>query len=82
MDKTTFKFPSPKTTVPSEKKAQRMLEVIPAILTWSTFDEATAIIRKNPYPLAFYIFTKDKKTEQKFLRTFSFGGGSKTYLRF
>jgi hypothetical protein len=31
-----FKFPDPKTTDPKEKRVQRILEIIPAILTWFT----------------------------------------------
>jgi hypothetical protein len=32
----TFKFPNPQTKDPQERKIQRRLEVIPAILTWTT----------------------------------------------
>lgn len=31
-----FQFPNPKTTAPSEYRAQRTLEMIPGILTWAT----------------------------------------------
>lgn len=31
-----FNFPNPKTEIPSERRVQRMLEVIPGILTWAT----------------------------------------------
>jgi len=31
-----FYFPNPRTTVPREKKIQRVLEMIPGILTWTT----------------------------------------------
>jgi len=32
-----FSFPNPKTTDPKQRKIQRTLEMIPGILTWSTF---------------------------------------------
>ena len=32
-----FSFPNPKTEVPSERRVQRMLEIIPGSLTWLTF---------------------------------------------
>ena len=31
-----FNFPNPKTEIPKERRVQRMLEVIPGILTWAT----------------------------------------------
>ena len=36
MSKSKFKFPDPQTKNPQERKWQRTLEVIPAILTWAT----------------------------------------------
>lgn len=38
-------------------------------------DNAASIIRSLPTPLAFYIFTKNKKTASRFINTLSFGGG-------
>ena len=32
----TFSFPNPQTKDPQERRVQRRLEVIPAILTWTT----------------------------------------------
>lgn len=32
----TFRFPNPQTTDPRERRAQRLLEIIPALLTWTT----------------------------------------------
>lgn len=32
----TFSFPNPKTTVPGERLVQRLLEMIPGLLTWGT----------------------------------------------
>ncbi len=38
-------------------------------------DWAIEFIRNRPTPLALYIFTNDKKTEKRFLKTVQFGGG-------
>lgn len=45
------------------------------IITYKTFEEAKAIIIRNPNPLAFYVFTNDKQKEEKWLSEISFGGG-------
>jgi aldehyde dehydrogenase (NAD+) len=45
------------------------------IIAFSTFEEALAIIAKNPNPLAFYLFTTKAKTENKWLESVQFGGG-------
>ncbi len=38
-------------------------------------DWAIEFIRNRPAPLALYVFTNDKKTEKRFLKTVQFGGG-------
>ncbi len=43
--------------------------------TQSFADWAIDFIRNRPAPLALYIFTNDKKTEKRFLKTVQFGGG-------
>ena len=45
------------------------------ILTVRSMEEALSFVNDRPKPLAFYIFTQDKKVEQMFLRRASFGGG-------
>ncbi|TRU38997.1 MAG: aldehyde dehydrogenase [Microcystis aeruginosa Ma_MB_F_20061100_S20] len=45
------------------------------IIAFSTFEEALAIIAKNPNPLAFYLFTTNANTEKKWLESVQFGGG-------
>jgi aldehyde dehydrogenase (NAD+) len=45
------------------------------VIQYSTLDEALTLIRQNPKPLAFYIFTNNKTTEKKWLESVSFGGG-------
>jgi len=38
-------------------------------------EEALAIIQKNPYPLAFYVFTTDTQKEKAWMEAVPFGGG-------
>ncbi len=45
------------------------------ILTYSALDEALGIIRRNRYPLALYLYTEDKTTEEFFINNVEFGGG-------
>lgn len=45
------------------------------ILGFTDFNQACAIIKRNPNPLAFYLFTSDKKKEKKWMENISFGGG-------
>jgi len=45
------------------------------ILTYRKLDEAIAMIRQKPKPLALYLFTQNRETEQKVLSEVSFGGG-------
>jgi aldehyde dehydrogenase (NAD+) len=45
------------------------------IFRYKTNDEALAFIKKHPFPLSFYLYTKNKKTEKFFLENLAFGGG-------
>lgn len=45
------------------------------ILTYTDLDEALALLKTRPKPLALYIFSKSKATCDKILRSISFGGG-------
>ena len=45
------------------------------LLTVNNMEEAYEFVRKRPKPLALYIFTSDKQTEELFLRQAPFGGG-------
>jgi aldehyde dehydrogenase (NAD+) len=45
------------------------------IITYKTNEEVLAIIERNPYPLALYVFTKSRSTEKLFMERVSFGGG-------
>jgi aldehyde dehydrogenase (NAD+) len=44
------------------------------IITYQSNEEALAIIHKNPNPLAFYVFTENKSTEQYWLTNVPSGG--------
>ncbi len=44
------------------------------ILTYDSNEEALSIIRRNPNPLAFYVFTNDNATEQYWLTNVPSGG--------
>lgn len=45
------------------------------VLTYRSPEEALGIIRQNPDPLAFYLFTRDKKQEKFWIDALPFGGG-------
>lgn len=45
------------------------------VLSIKDMDEARAFIKNREKPLALYIFTSDKRTEQRFLKEVPFGGG-------
>jgi aldehyde dehydrogenase (NAD+) len=45
------------------------------VLSFTTFEEAKAIIERNANPLAFYVYTSSKKKENYWLENISFGGG-------
>ncbi|RYZ24106.1 MAG: aldehyde dehydrogenase [Chitinophagaceae bacterium] len=45
------------------------------IISWSSFDEARNIIRRNADPLAFYVFTQSAEAERRWIEAVPFGGG-------
>ena len=45
------------------------------VITFSTNEEAKAIIENNPDPLAFYVYTSSKQKENYWLNNIPFGGG-------
>ncbi|MFT3826536.1 MAG: aldehyde dehydrogenase [Chitinophagaceae bacterium] len=45
------------------------------VITFDTQEEALAIIKNNPNPLAFYVYTSDTGKEKSWLEKVSFGGG-------
>ena len=50
------------------------------ILTYGDISEVVDIVRKNPYPLALYLFTKDRMIEHYILDNLQFGGGCINHL--
>ncbi|WP_269724278.1 aldehyde dehydrogenase family protein [Nitrosococcus watsonii] len=46
------------------------------IITYQNCSEALEIIERNPYPLAFYLFTREKKKQNWYLEHVQFGGGA------
>ncbi len=45
------------------------------VITFERIEQAFAFVRKGEKPLAAYLFSKDKRTQRRFLRLLSFGGG-------
>ena len=45
------------------------------LIGYRTTDEAIKIVERNPNPLAFYLFTKNKKIQREWIEKVSFGGG-------
>lgn len=45
------------------------------IITFTTMEEALVLIEEHKNPLAFYVFTSDKKKEELWLQSVAFGGG-------
>ncbi|MDF2628517.1 MAG: aldehyde dehydrogenase family protein [Symbiobacteriaceae bacterium] len=45
------------------------------VFAYDSLDEALHIIRQRPNPLALYLFTRSRSTEEKVIRTVPFGGG-------
>jgi aldehyde dehydrogenase (NAD+) len=45
------------------------------VLTYHEVEEAMAIIRQQPDPLALYLFTRDKQAQQTWMEAVAFGGG-------
>ena len=45
------------------------------VLTYRTLDEAEAFVNDRPHPLALYLFSEDRQTQERFLRHVPFGGG-------
>ncbi len=45
------------------------------VISCKNRDEMEQIIQQHSHPLAFYIFSNDKKTQQYFIDKYSFGGG-------
>jgi aldehyde dehydrogenase (NAD+) len=45
------------------------------VFTWRTMDEALSFIRRHADPLAFYLFTGDRRLQREWISALPFGGG-------
>lgn len=45
------------------------------VISYSNDEEAYAVLKQNPNPLAFYLFTDSKKKEEAWMNKVAFGGG-------
>lgn len=45
------------------------------VISFNKMEEAKAVIENNPEPLSFYIYTSNKKKQEMWLKSISFGGG-------
>ena len=45
------------------------------VLTYHSLDDAVEFINHRPHPLALYLFSEDKRVQERFLRRIPFGGG-------
>ncbi len=59
----------------SELMKEEIFGPILPVIPFETMEEALAVIAINPNPLALYLFTANKKKEDTWINTVSFGGG-------
>ena len=45
------------------------------VITWKSLDEALALAKSLPHPLACYIFSEDAYVQQRIIRELPYGGG-------
>ena len=45
------------------------------VIAYDSLDEAVDFIRSREHPLALYLFSEDKRTQERFLKSVPFGGG-------
>lgn len=45
------------------------------VISYNSFDDAKTLVLRNANPLAFYLFTSNRKIEQAWIESVSFGGG-------
>ena len=45
------------------------------VMSYDSLDEAIDFIRSREHPLALYLFSEDKRTQERFLKSVPFGGG-------
>jgi len=71
-----FIEPTIMTNIPEDARIMKdeIFGPILPIITYQSNEEALAVIHKNPNPLAFYVFTENKATEQYWLTNVPSGG--------
>lgn len=62
-------------TLDSPVMQEEIFGPILPILTFDRLEEAIALVRRFPKPLALYLFTRDRETERRVLAELPFGGG-------
>jgi aldehyde dehydrogenase (NAD+) len=55
--------------------AEEIFGPILPVLSYNTHEEAINVIKQNPNPLAFYLFTNNVETEKEWIAKTPFGGG-------
>ncbi len=61
-------------TLEDECMSKEIFAPILPILTFNTISDIDSIVMKNPNPLAFYVFTKNRKFQKQLLEKYQFGG--------
>lgn len=62
-------------TLKSKLMEDEIFGPILPVLAYDTLDEALAVARERPHPLACYVFTRNPKVERRVLDEVAFGGG-------
>jgi len=75
IEPTIVEIPPSKNVAANPLLSEEIFGPVLPIIPFDNFEEAKTIIGRNPDPLAFYLFTSDKKKEQTWVESISFGGG-------
>jgi aldehyde dehydrogenase (NAD+) len=75
IEPTLVEIPADHKSISNPLLTEEIFGPILPIISFDTFEEAKAIIARNPDPLAFYVFTSSKEKEQRWIQSVSFGGG-------
>lgn len=62
-------------TVESPVMQEEIFGPVLPVLTYRYLSDVEAFVNSRPKPLALYLFTRNRKTEQRILKNISFGGG-------
>lgn len=76
-EKDLFIEPTIITDVPADATVmgEEIFGPVLPVIGFSTFEEAKAIIARNPNPLALYVFTESAEKERQWIEKIPFGGG-------